>query len=286
MTKCNRNWALRTAELRLAQVLALGALGFAPQHAKAQITYWIDEQTDYTGNGCTTNDDLNTVTASLHSYLQDSNWTGSRFVNPNAWPQDFIESCSTSFGSGGLDSSAADNGTLAVFAGHGGPGIINFGYPRSGRCNVDFSSNMRLGSMSGNDAGYAMYLQCDGLTVASLPNEANFQWLRQQLGWTNTIPIDDDEPYDFFLATGGHAVFDIGCWCLVWVPGQSNADAWLTTMDGGGRDPIVVSYGTSSSNCWDVHDDAQLKDAVLLSSRSGAPSCSQSQPAFWYCYEH
>jgi hypothetical protein len=152
--------------------------------------------------------------------------------------------------------------------------------------NVDFSSTMRLGSMAGEVAAVAMWLSCDALQVASLPNEANFQWLRQQLGWTNTIGIGNDDAYDFYIATGGHGVFNQQCLCIEWVNAQTNADAWLTNMDGDGRDPIAVSYGTNSSNCWSIHDSAKLADDVYNTARPGYPTCGQGQPAFYYCYEH
>ena len=37
--------------------------------------YWIDESTDFTGNGCE-NTDLNNVTSSLKSRLDSDGWTG------------------------------------------------------------------------------------------------------------------------------------------------------------------------------------------------------------------
>jgi hypothetical protein len=269
LSKLARMYADTETVRRAAVPCVVGAiLALYAMQGNAAQTYYIDEATDYTGNGCP-NNDLNTVTATLQSAMISDGWTGERWVNGDAWPQDFLESCSSTYGTGGLDGSYSDTKSLAVFAGHGNVGRLAYGYKHDNRCTVDFSSNMRLGSMGGDTAAVGMWLICDALQVASLPSEANFQWLRQQLGWTNTIAIGDNEPRDFFNLTSA----------------QTNADAWLSTMDGGGRHPIVVSYAANQSDCWTVHDNAKLKDNVYTSERSGSPACGQGQPAFWYCYE-
>jgi hypothetical protein len=210
----------------------------------------------------------------------DSGWTGSRYVNGDAWPQDFIESCSGTYGNGGVDNIAADSQNLAVFAGHGNVGLLAFSHKRDNVCSVDFSSDMRLGSMSGATAAVAMYLSCDALQVSSLPNEANWQWVRQQLGWTNTIGIGDDEPAWVFNATSQQCYPFFGCFAA-----YTNADAWLAVMDEGGRHPIAVSYATGETSCWYLHDTAKLKDNLFNYPRGSGPSCGAGQPGFYYCYE-
>src|SRR5882757_7363484 len=85
--------------------LATAALAGGPN-------YWIDESTDFTGNGCE-NADLNDVTSSLRSRLDADGWTGTRWSNANAWPEDFIER-----DLGGIDHVAGDASTLSVYAGH------------------------------------------------------------------------------------------------------------------------------------------------------------------------
>jgi len=273
--------------IRLTMFSAAGLLGvLATTEAQAAKTYYIEESTDYTGNGCQ-NADLNDVTWHLHESMSAAGWTGERWMNANAWPQDFMESCSTTYGSDGSDNLYADTKSVAVYAGHGNVGLLAYGYKHSNRCTVDFSSNMRLGSMGGDIAAVAIWLVCDALQVASLPAEANYQWTRQQLGWTNTIAIDNWEPSVFFDLTGTH-LEGIGVFPpvpLVLVPGATNADAWLAVMGDDGRHPIAVSYGSSSSGCWTIHDNAKLKDDTYTSARPGSPTCGQGQPAFWYCYE-
>jgi len=64
-------------------ILALAGLA-APANAS---TYYIDESTDFTGNGCP-NTDLNNVGAALKQALIDDNWSGEYFKKATAWPQD------------------------------------------------------------------------------------------------------------------------------------------------------------------------------------------------------
>lgn len=59
---------------------ALLAAGTARADGKR---YYIDESTDFTGNGCQ-NADLNDVTSSLRETLDDNGWSGSRFTNASA----------------------------------------------------------------------------------------------------------------------------------------------------------------------------------------------------------
>lgn len=140
-------------------VLCAAPVLLASAEASAAATYYIDESTDFTGNGCQ-NDDLNTVTSSLRTVLNNHSWSGSRFTNSNAWPHDFVEACSSSsFGTGGLDEQFADAASLAVYAGHGNAGVVQFGFARNSMCTVDMASSgnlttrgvMRLGQMSGQE---------------------------------------------------------------------------------------------------------------------------------------
>ncbi len=265
---------------KISQTVASIALTLAfllPRSAEAAKTFYMDESTDYTGNGCE-NNDLNTVTESLANTMWSFGWAGDRWVNTDAWPQDFVESCSGTYGSAGDDDVTSDTKSLAVFAGHGNIGLLAYGHKHASRCNVDFSANMRLGSMGGDTAAVGMWLICDALEESSLPSEANSQWLRQQLGWTNLIGIGDDEPEDFFLDTWTMTV-------TPFLPGKANSDAWLSRMDGGGRHPMVVSYGSTESGCWNVHDGARLGDNVFTTERPSSPACQQGLPAFYYCYE-
>jgi hypothetical protein len=164
-------------------------------------SYYIDESTNYEGHGCSTNDNLNAVTRELKDLLDGAGWTGSRWVNEDAWPQDFVESCSASYGPGGLDEDYADNVTLSVFRGHGSAGFLGFGYPHDSWCGVTMRVHMRLGSMDGRHAAVAVYLSCRTMKVSKLPNGPNYNWLRQQFGFNNDIGLAANEPADFVWLT-------------------------------------------------------------------------------------
>jgi hypothetical protein len=97
-----------------------------------------------------------------------------------------------------------------------------------------------------------------------------YQSLRQQAGWQNTISIGDDEPLDFYNATGS----------------QTNANAWLNQMSSGGRNAIIATFSTNNvTDCWNVHNSAQLKNDVYNSARNNGATCGGGQPAYYYCYQ-
>lgn len=254
--------------------LIIIAATFARQ-AVAQKGFIINESLDYTNHGCEFGGNLanlNDVTASLSSALTSNAWTGNRFKDQNAQVRSFVESCSSSYGWSGVagsDNVWGDSKTLTVFAGHGSVGQIMYNWPFEGKCSVDMAVNMRLGSMGGSGSGYGMWITSYTLQVASLPSKANFQWLRQQFGWNNSPGVSTNEPRDFFNATVSN----------------TNADAWLNEMQGNGREPVVVTQGTTSQHCWDTHDGARLKGNSLVNPRGGGPACLGSQPAFFYCLE-
>jgi hypothetical protein len=237
--------------------------------AQAGKTYYIDEGTDFTnGNPCDIAD-VNTITASLQTSLNADAWTGLRYVNGSAWPQDFWESCSSVYGSGGLDGSYGDTKTLAVYAGHGSPHVIYFSSYHNNACTVNLSTNARLGSMSGSTAAFGMWLACDVIQPSELGSNMQ-QWLRQQASYVNTISIGDDEPRDFYNATNT----------------LSNADAWLNQMGTGGRDAIMATFDNySADSCWYVHNNAKLRANIYNFNRTGGPACGAGQPGYYWCAE-
>jgi hypothetical protein len=85
--------------IALAAVVLVALLA---ERAEAAKTYYIEESTDYTGNGCQ-DDNVNTLSASLRTGLDNAGWSGQRWVNADAWPQDFQEACSSDYEPGGLD---------------------------------------------------------------------------------------------------------------------------------------------------------------------------------------
>jgi hypothetical protein len=260
------------ARAGLAAGLGIGMLAWSGS-AKAQ-TYYIDESTDY-GNHppCAEgNANLNTITQSLQASMAAVGWTGSRFTNVSAWPSDFAEECSTSYGGGdGEDGIYADTKRLAVWAGHSLPGLVSWGFPHNNVCVDNFEPNIRLGQMSGANTSVAMWLGCQVLTPDTLPTQGNYEWVREQLSWVNSIGIDDDEPGEFFDDTYG----------------STDRDAWLNDMSGSDREPIVVTYDSASiSNCWLTHYGTSLAEQLDTAPRGGGPACGAGLAYYWYCFEY
>ncbi|WP_143473642.1 DUF6345 domain-containing protein [Flavilitoribacter nigricans] len=224
-----------------------------------QATYWIDESTDFTGNGCE-NSDLNDVTSSLRNRLNSDGWSGRRWTNTNAWPEDFIEQ-----NSGGIDHVAGDSRTLSVYAGHGNRGLIQFGFRRGGRCTVSFPTDTRLGTQGGDETAYAMWLTSCTVHLDALSRHFN-QQIRQTFGYHNSPTIKDDQPRDFYEATDDLRNE------RAWVEEMEDRPGWFT----GDNSPICMTFGLNSSHCGTVRDRARLRDRVLL---SDAPA-----PHNWYCY--
>lgn len=214
-------------------------------------TFFIDESTDFTGNGCP-NADLNDVTSSLRSSLLGDGWTGQRFTNVNAFPQDFFEQ--TFAGLNGIDGTFGDSKTLAAYAGHGGRARLQFGFMRQNRCLVTLDTQARLGTGAGDDAAYAMYVTSCTVNLDSLSRHFNNQ-VRQVFGYHNSPSVKDDQPRDFYEETddldNAHA----------WVEEMEDRPGWFT----GDNSPIVLTFGTSASHCASVRDSAKLLGQVLLS---------------------
>jgi hypothetical protein len=221
-----------------------------PVLAVAQVkTFYMDEGTHYSDISMCKNADLNTVTSSLAAAMRGDGWTGSRYVNELAWPQDYWDK---NLNAAGLDALYGDAATLTVFAGHGNAGLLTF-RPRNGSCTAVAASTMALGhGSSGGKGTVGMWLSCDMFNTGLL-DEASSSYrmmnLRQSLGWINTIGIGDDEPRDFYTATRTMA----------------NKDAWLRQMQGDGRQPLVLTATTASdaATCWFFHDREALGQGVV-----------------------
>jgi hypothetical protein len=261
-------------------LIAVAALLTGSAKADPNYQFFISETTDFTGNGCPNNTDVNTITSTLKTAFEADGWSGTRFVNASAYPQDFFESCSNAYGPWGNDAIYADSGVVSVFAGHGGQGELFFGYPELNKCSVFFNAGLyglagaeaRLGSMAGARSGFGIYLGCEALKVPDGLNASNLNWMQQQFGFTNIVSIGNNEPRDFYNATSyGYGVI--------------NAIAWLDRMDGGGRHPLVSTQSNNSGNCWASHASLKLRGHVGVQPRAGGPSCENGQPSFWYCYE-
>ena len=251
--------------IQLAIVCAAVLLALSP--AWGQKTYYIDESTDFSGNGCE-NDDLNDVTSSLRDSLNANGWTGQRWTNVSAWPQDYYES--TMAGLSGVDNLYGDNFLFTVYAGHGNRASMQFGFKRNGRCTVSLEREARLGLQGGGKAVYAMYVTSCTLNLDSLSRNFNHE-IRQQFGYHNSPAVKDDQPRDFFDATNG----------------KTNARAWIDEMEDragwftGDNSPIALTHGLDSGHCAWVRDTAKLRGGVLL--------YTPPKPWGWYCwimYDH
>lgn len=246
-----RPLAMTTATL-VVLLLSGSALADGPN-------YWIDESTDFTGNGCE-NSDLNDVTSSLKSRLDSDGWSGTRWTNSNAWPEDFIEQ-----DLGGFDHVAGDSRTLSVYAGHGNRALIQFGFQRGGRCTVSFPASTRLGTQGGDNAAYAMWVTSCTVHLDSLSRHFN-QQVRQTFGYHNSPSVKDNQPRDFYEETDGLRN------SRAWIEEMEDRSGWFT----GDNSPIALTFGVSQSHCGWVENTAKLRDRVLL---SDAP-----EPHAWYCY--
>ena len=218
--------------------------------AWSQRTYYIDESTDFTGNGCE-NSDLNDVTSSLRSSLNANGWSGQRWTNVNAWPQDFMEQ--TMAGLSGVDNLFGDNALLTVYAGHGNRGRFQFGFRRNGTCNTTLQTQARLGTQAGNRAAYAMYVTSCTVNLDSLNRHFNNQ-IRQTFGYHNSPSVKDDQPRDFFEGTSGRTN------ARAWIEEMEDRPGWFT----GDNSPIVLTFGLDPSHCDFVRDTARLRGGSLL----------------------
>jgi len=241
-----------------AAIVALIVIHSAPAPADGP-RYWIDESTDFTGNGCE-NSNVNNVTSSLRSRLNSDGWSGTRWSNANAWPEDYIEQ-----NFGGIDHVAGDDETLSVYAGHGNRALIQFGYQRNGRCTVSFPTDTRLGTQGGDDAVFAMWVTSCTVNLDSLSRHFD-QAIRQTFGYHNSPSVKDNQPRDFYKETDDLRNE------RAWIEEMEDRPGWFT----GDNSPISLTFGLSSSHCAWVRSTAKLRDRVLL---YDAPA-----PDTWYCY--
>lgn len=230
---------------------ALAAVGLliSASSSAAPTTFYMDEVTRYSDISMCRNADVNTVTESLAAAMRADGWTGSRYVNASAWPQDYWD---RNFNANGLDHTYGDAASLTVFAGHGGPGLLTF-RPRNSACTASAGNTMALGNpTSGGVAAIGIWLSCEMFNTGLL-DESNSAYrsmnIRQSLGWINSIGIGDNEPRDFYTASRS----------------ISNKDAWLRQMQGSGRQPLVLTATTArdAGTCWFFHGREALGQKVV-----------------------
>ena len=234
--------------------------------AVSAANYFVDQVVHY---GSCPGKDLWDDTYKLVSKMKAHNWTGSKLIDADAWPHDFREHCSSTYGSSGVDAHYADKVDFAIFSGHGDGGRAFFGYPQLGVCTHDLGSNGRLGSMDGAEASVAMWISCSTMDVSYLASDVNKQWLHQQLGFHDPVGNNTSRYASFFQDTCG---------------AKPTSEAWLDRLED--EPAIVVSYGEDASDCWFVHDLNYLCLRAGLYPRHGGPSCGQGQPHFHYCGDY
>lgn len=215
----------------------------------APLTFFMDEVTQYSDATMCANSDLNTVSQSMADAMLADGWSGARYVNADAWPQDYHDKL---LDAGGLDEFYGDASSLTLFAGHGGAGLLTF-RPRDSVCTSQAGTNMALGhGSSGAQSAIGIWLSCEMLNSGLLdePTSAYRSMnLRQSLGWINSIAIGDHEARDFYNSSKS----------------LPNKDAWLRQMQGSGRQPMVLSATTASdaSTCWFYHGRESLGQRVV-----------------------
>jgi hypothetical protein len=246
---------------------AYSAYALAPE-------YYIEEITDFTGNGCTNVDDTNEITWSLTQALNADGQNGSRWMNADSWPQDWWEQCSAIYGSGGGDKWWADTARLAVYAGHGYVGGLYFGYPHAGQCLSDLGSNMRLGQMSGDESGYAMYLTSCTMHPDYWVSDVNHQWVFQQFGFANPSLIGEDYAGDFYDATNVYSNKD------AFLDEFEDRPGWFT----GDNSPVVITKSTTQTDALNRHNGSRFAYGdPFWETISGGAICGNQPPGFhWY----
>lgn len=281
---------------RAERWLAFGgvAVFIALSTSRAQAAgYYIDESTDFTGNGCP-GTDLNNVSKSLEDALIADSYSGSRYLNASAWPQDFIESCNavyrstTNSASLGLDHVYADASQLAVYAGHGIDqgtasngaalrGLMQFGYMKDGACWVSLSNSVRLGEMAGAQAGYSIFVTSCTMSATFLTSTFTRQWLNQSLGFHNSPAVGDDQVADFYDETLYASNKD------AWLDQLEDKPGWLT----GSNSPMVASKGHTNAQALSTHNSTAFKaGSWFWAPLYSGPSCGAGLPGYYWYYTY
>jgi hypothetical protein len=207
-------------------------------------TYFIGESTKYDGGGDCENADLNVVTNTLRNRLAEAGWSGHRLVDDNAWPEDFREGTDSVFA---LDGLRADAARLAIFAGHGGIGLLQWGRPSpNDECLADLDDNVRLGTLAGDTAAATMFMTSCTMRVDQAWPTLQASACRQFFGYHDSPHIGYDEARKVFVRTQA---------------GQATVDAWLEEMVDnviGHNSPVVLTMGTGPADATNVHGATNL----------------------------
>ena len=208
-------------------------------------TYFIGESRKFDGGGLCENTNLNTVTATLRNRLDNAGWSGLRFVDDNTWPEDFKEGTLDPLA---LDGVYGDTARLAIYAGHGNVGLLQWGRPSdNGTCRLGLVQGVRLGTLAGDTAAATMFMTSCTLRTDQLGFVLQGNACRQFFGYHNSPYIGFDEARKVFKRTQD---------------GQRSADAWLDEMEQnaalGKNSPVVYTVGSSPDDAVSVHGMANL----------------------------
>jgi len=255
---------------------AVGTWGSFCKDALATKTLYADEGLTYKGAGHCASGTLPNLVSDVGQMVNDmksDGYSGNYFSGLAAWPQDFREACSTTYGSGGVDSYYADANAVSIFSGHGSASSVTFSDPHLGACQHNLGTNGRLGSMSGSGSVVGIYSSCDTLAESALPSGANNNWERENLGFKGLVDNGIGFLYSYFYSLST----------------EGNGSAWMDVFGGNSifattEPAIAVAYGTSGTDCWNTYNKVSLRSNTLMTPRSAGPACDGGQPAFFYCY--
>lgn len=222
-------------------------------------SYFIGESTTFEGGGTCNNTNLTTITSTLRNKLDSSGWKGLRLVDANSWPEDFQDPSTNPLG---LDGDLADTVRLAMYAGHGNVGQLQWGTPSDNNaCQMSIPLNARLGTLAGDRTAAMMFMTSCTLRTDALMQTLQFNASRQFFGYHNSPYIGYDEPKKVYKRTED---------------GQSTIDAWLEEMeeniDVGKNSPVVVTFGTSFQDALDHHNSTNLATGEGLITNVGEPA--------------
>ena len=264
------------ANRSLILVTALTPLIVRQAHAQTK-TYLIEQNLDYPSTGSCSMlavGNVNDDTSSLVSAMGADGWTGYRFTEPSAWPQDFYEHCGMTHAgtiTGGLDSTYADAKTLAYFSGHGGQNWMIWSRIHNGECTMNLTYHTALGMADGAKAAIGIFDSCSSLASVyqGLWDDVSWNAMRQELGFSAEAVVGNDAPRDFYNATAS----------------KTNVDAWLDEFASTSNKPTVLSMSTVSwGDCYYTHNNNKLKANIgntpLL---SGTVACGGAQRPLYYC---
>jgi hypothetical protein len=224
---------------------------------------------------------LSVITSALDADLRNNGWDGHWYHDTVAWPTDWFDQCTNIYGQ---DHLYTDAHLLSVFAGHGRPAGLIFGYQHNNFCEASLQNTSTPGvgvvglgerAFGAQPGGYAEFLSCctlnmrDPNALALGPDRQN---LRQIFGFHGLAAMDSGMVVSFFDGTVA----------------QSNASAWLGSMEHrpglfqGDNSAVVLTYGTDAADCLTKQATAKLKGNVHNTNRlPTSSSCYWSPGPFF-----